>query len=141
MNIEFKKDSYILTTDKKKLNTSAIHRVLSVNEWTKGISFDTVKKSIKKSLCFGLYKDGNNVGFARVVSDYATILYISDIFILEAHKSDELLGWMVESILKHPDLRYVKNWLLRNDNDLDAFSKNGFVKYEGANKILVKRNL
>lgn len=140
MNVEFNKGSYIFNTDKKKLNTTVIHKVLSKNEFTKGVTFDTVKKSIKKSLCFGLYKDGQNVGFARIVSDYATISYISDIFILEEHYTEELYAWMVESILSHPELVDVKNWLVKNNNGYSVYDKFGFEKYDEAQKILIKRN-
>lgn len=140
MNVEFTKNDYILNTDKKKLNTTVIHRYLSQTGLTKGISFDTVKRSIKKSLCFGLYKDGNNVGFARIVSDYATISYISDIFIVSEHHSDELYSWMIESILSHPELVNVKNWLIKNNNGHSAYDKFGFIKYDEADKIMIKRN-
>ena len=140
MNLEFNKNGYVFNTDKKKLNTTVIHRVLSQNAFTKGVSFDTVKRSIKKSLCFGLYKEGRNVGFARIVSDYATISYISDIFIVEEHFSEELYSWMIESIMSHPELVKVKNWLIKNNNGYSVYDKFGFTKYDEADKILIKRN-
>lgn len=140
MNLEFTKNGYVLNTDKKKLNTTVIHRVLSQNTFTKGVTFDTVKRSIKKSLCFGLYHEGRNIGFARIVSDYATISYISDIFILEEHFSEELYSWMVESVMSHPELVNVKNWLVKNSNNYTVYDKFGFTKYDEAEKILIKRN-
>jgi len=140
MNVEFKTEGYVLTTDKKKLNTTVIHKQLSASEWTKGITFDTVKRSIKKSLCFGLYYEGIHVGFARVVSDYATLSYISDIFIIGNHNSLELLGWMVDSIMTHPEIKDVRNWLIKTDNDFDFYDARGFIKYDDADKLMIKRN-
>jgi hypothetical protein len=140
MNLEFTKNGYVLNTDKKKLNTTVIHRVLSQKTFTKGVTFDIVKRSIKKSLCFGLYHEGRNIGFARIISDYATISYISDIFILEEHFSEELYSWMVESVMSHPELVNVKNWLVKNSNDYTVYDKFGFTKYDEAEKILIKRN-
>lgn len=139
MNVEFKTEGYLLTTDKKKLNTTVIHKQLSASEWTKGITFDTVKRSIKKSLCFGLYNDGKHIGFARVVSDYATLSYISDIFILGDHENEELLGWMVDSIMAHPEITDVKNWLIKTSKNFDFYNARGFILYDDADKLMIKR--
>ena len=140
MNVEFRKQDYLISTDKKKLNTTIIHRVLNTSEWIKGVSFDTVKRSIKKSLCFGLYKEDKQIGFARIVSDHATISYISDLFILDEYRTDDLCKWLMDSILSHPELQNVKNWLVKTSNSYDFYKGYGFIMYDQADTIMIKRS-
>lgn len=90
-------------------------------------------------MCFGLYNDGKHIGFARVVSDYATLSYISDIFILGDHENEELLGWMVDSIMAHPEITDVKNWLIKTSKNFDFYNARGFILYDDADKLMIKR--
>lgn len=78
---------YEISTDKKLLDLAMIHDFLANQSyWAKGIPFEVMKKSIENALCFGVYHQGQQVGFARVVTDYATIAYVGDVFILEPYR-------------------------------------------------------
>jgi hypothetical protein len=85
--LETHKKDYTISTDKNRLDISLIHNFLTNKSgWSDGISYEKVKASIDNSLNFGLYHNGIQIGFARVISDYATIAYLGDIFILEEYR-------------------------------------------------------
>jgi GNAT superfamily N-acetyltransferase len=110
---ELSKDGYLLSTDKQKLDTGTIHQYLS-NEtyWAPGVPLEVVQRSIDNSVCFGIYHNGNQVGFARVVTDKATFAYLADVFVLPAHRGKGLSKWMIGFIHDHPELQGLRRWLL-----------------------------
>jgi GNAT superfamily N-acetyltransferase len=107
-------DSYQISTEKEKLDIELIHAFLSEESyWAAGRSLQSVKKSIQHSICFGVYDlDDQQVGLARVVTDYATIAWICDLFIIEGHRGKGLGKHLVKTIVEHPDLKNVRRYLL-----------------------------
>ena len=93
--------------------------------WAQGRSIETVRKSIEHSLCFGVYAAGQQVGFARVVTDYATFAWLADVFILESHRGLGLSKWLVECIVTHPDLQNLKNFLLATKDAHELYRRYG----------------
>ncbi|PKV49068.1 acetyltransferase (GNAT) family protein [Aquimarina sp. MAR_2010_214] len=128
-NIVTSKDNYTISTDKNKLDISMIHNFLT-NEsgWSDGISYDIVKTSIENSLNFGLYSGDKQIGYARVISDYATIAYLGDIFILKKHRGLGLSKWLMEIIMEHPDLQNLRRWILLTSTAEWLYEKYGFTK-------------
>ena len=106
---EWRQGEYSISTDKRLLDLSAIHSFLTTSYWAKGIPFETVKKSIEHSLNFGVYKEGNQVGFARVITDYATYAYIGDVYILEDYRGQGLSKWLMQVIADHSELQACEN--------------------------------
>jgi GNAT superfamily N-acetyltransferase len=103
---EYQRGNYIISTDKTRLNLNLIHEFLSQRSyWAQGRSLATVQNSIEHSLCFGVYNDTQQVGFARVVTDYATFAWLCDVFILETHRGKNLGKWLIECVTAHPDLQ------------------------------------
>jgi GNAT superfamily N-acetyltransferase len=101
-----------IDTDQRRLDLGMIHDFLARSHWAKGIPFDVMRKAIANSLAFGLYSDGRQIGFARVVSDYATFGYLADVFVVEEERNAGLGTWLVKTILAHPDLKGMRRWLL-----------------------------
>ena len=81
---------YTFSTDKTKLDIKVIHDFLSTSYWAQNIPIEIVKRSIENSLCFGVYFNNEQIGFARVISDHATFAYLADVFILEEHRGKGL---------------------------------------------------
>ena len=99
---EWHKANYICSTDKSKLQIDIIHDFLcNRSYWAKGRTLAQVKRSIDHSECFGVYKDKNQVGFARVVSDFTIYAYILDVFVLEEERGNGLGKFLMECIMKH----------------------------------------
>ena len=130
MLFEEKKDNYLISTDAAKLNVELIHDFLcNISYWAEGIPFETVKRSVENSTCFGVYDNENNqVGFARVISDLATIGYIGDVFIIPEHRGKGLSKWLMECMLKHPDLQNFRRWFLITRDAHDLYKGYGFTE-------------
>lgn len=96
--------------------------------WAQGIPRSILEKCIENSLCFGVYdQEGKQVGFARVVTDYATYAYIADVFILEAQRGLGLSKWLMECIMSHPDLQGLRRWNLATRDAHGLYARYGFT--------------
>ena len=106
-------DDYYVSTDPRRIDRELVHRLLSESSaWARSIPREVSDRAIENSLCFGLYSSRGQVGFARVVTDYATFAYVEDVFVVEARRHGGLAGRLVNAILSHPDLRGIKSWWL-----------------------------
>ena len=113
LHYEARKNEFLISTDPSLLNVEMIHHYLSKESyWAMNIPRDVVKRSISNSLCFGLYKKDNQIGFARLVTDKATFAYLADVFILETHRGKGLAKWLIETIQSHPELQVLRRWML-----------------------------
>ena len=113
--------TFLISTDRSKLDIDVIHRFLTRSYWAEGIPRETVARSIENSLCFGIYNGGDQVGFARVVSDYATYAYIADVFILEPYRGRGLAKELMASVMAHPKLQGLRRWSLGPGNHSESF--------------------
>jgi GNAT superfamily N-acetyltransferase len=117
-----------ISTDKSKLDLAVIHEFLSRSYWAAGIPLEVVKKSIEHSLCFGLYYGSEQVGFARVISDFATFAYLADVFILEAHRGRGLAKRLMGEIMSHPELQGLRKFSLSTKDAHDLYRQFGFAE-------------
>ena len=115
-----------VSTDPNKIYLGLVHSFLTNSYWSKGIPLQTVQRSIQHSLCFGVYNSNRQVGFARVISDYATYAYLADVFILQEQRGQGLSMWLMECILAHPELRGLRRWALVTRDAHDLYRKFGF---------------
>jgi GNAT superfamily N-acetyltransferase len=116
-----------IDTDKARLDLSLIHDFLVRSHWAPGIPFDVMKRAIDNSLAFGLYRDGCQIGFARVVTDHATFAYLADVFVVEAERGRGLGRYLVETILAYPELQGLRRWLLGTRNAHGLYKRCGFA--------------
>ena len=128
MNDEaFAKKGYQISTDNSFLDFDAIFNYLDQQSyWAKGIPAARLKKAMEHSLCFGVYKDGLQAGFARVVTDRATFAYLCDVFILPAYQGAGLSKWMMQTIMAHPDLQGLRRWSLATLDAHGLYKQFGF---------------
>lgn len=120
-------DEFEISDDRSRLDIKLIHEFLSTETyWASGRDAETVKRSIENSLSFGVYKDGEQVGFARVLTDYATFAWIADVFVLKKHRGRGLSKWLMEVILAHPDLQGFRRWVLATKDAQELYRKFGF---------------
>lgn len=85
-----------------------------------------MQRSLDHSLNFGIFKKDQQVGFARVVTDFATFAWIADVFILEEHRGQGLAKCLMESILSHPQLQGFRRWVLATKDAHELYRKFGF---------------
>ena len=130
MSTEWRRGEYLISTDKERLNVELVHRFLKGSYWASGIPEEIVRRSIDNSLVFGVYTEDEQVGFARVVTDYATFAYLADVFVLEAHRGRGLGKWMIEVITSHPRLQGLRRWMLATRDAHKLYRRYGFAELE-----------
>ena len=129
---------YKISTDKDKLDLMAIHDFLTNRSyWAIGRSFETVKRSIENSICFGVYDSSDKlVGFARVLTDYAVFAYIMDVFILEDYRKQGLGKQLMSAIMQHSELQGLKRIMLATNDAQELYEKYGFKRTVTPEKIM-----
>ncbi len=121
------RDFYV-STDKNKLDVELIHHFLNNDSyWAKGRSMETVRKSIDNSLCFGVFEEAAQIGFARVVTDYSVFAWIMDVFILNNYRKNGLGRKLMDAIMSHPALQNLQRWGLATDDAHGLYEKYGFI--------------
>ena len=110
---EVTQDEYSISTNPAKIDVVMVHQYLSEESyWAKNIPLTVVQKSIDHSLCFGLFHQNKQIGFARLITDRATFAYLADVFIIEAYRGKGLSKWLMQTIHAHPELQGLRRWLL-----------------------------
>jgi N-acetylglutamate synthase-like GNAT family acetyltransferase len=118
-----------ISTDKSLLNFDVIYHYLDVESyWAKGIPAEKLKRAIDNSICFGVYQDNEQIGFARVITDKATFGYIADVFILPGSRNIGLSKWLMQTIINHPDLQGLRRWSLATADAQGLYSQFGFTE-------------
>jgi len=135
--VNYRRGDYEISTDCERLSLDVIHEFLTNCYWAKGISREIVARSISHSLCFGIYDDtGAQVGFARVVSDFSTVAYLGDVFVLESHRGRGLSKWLMECVLKHPTLQNLRRWILLTRDAHGLYSQFGFTSVKAPERYM-----
>ncbi len=130
---------YLISTDKTKLDLDTIHAYLFDCYWAKGIPKETVVRSIENSLCFGVYRDDEQVGFCRVITDYATFMYLADVFILEAHRGQKLGVALIDAVVNHPDLQGIRTWTLLTRDAHGLYQKFAFENHVDPTRFMIRK--
>ena len=120
------RDSFTISCDPAKVDVSVVAEYLASSYWARGIPRSTVEKSIGGSLCFSLLDGTRQVGFARVISDRATIAYLGDVFVLPEYRGRGLGSWLVSCVLSHPELAGLRRWILITRDAHPLYGKFGF---------------
>ena len=128
----------VISTDKKLLDVTMIHAYLSERSyWAEGRSLDTVKKSIENSLCFGLYnQQSQQLGFARVATDFAIFGYLMDVFVLEEYRGQGLGKKLIEFVVNHPDIKNLRRVGLATSDAHGLYRQFGFCPVSSPEKMM-----
>ena len=127
--IEIRFEDFTIITDKSKLDLMAIHDFLSkYSGWSDNIPFEKVKTSIDHSLNFGLFHKDKQIGFARVISDFSTIAYLGDIYVLDTYRGQGLSKKLMDAVINHPMLQGLRRWILLTSTADWLYEKYGFKK-------------
>ena len=123
---QWNRGEYLISTDPARLDLPIIHTFLDASYWARGRSVEVVTRSIENSLPFGVYMGERQVGFARVITDYATFAWLADVFVLEEFRGQGLGKWLIEVILSHPDLQGFRRWVLATKDAHEIYRPFGF---------------
>lgn len=136
--MKWHKDAYLISDNPEDLDYDVIHRFLSQSYWAEKIPRNIVEELCKNSLCFGIYLDGGQVGFGRLITDYATFAFVSDVFVLEEHRNRGLADWMLVCMKEHPRMQGLRRWMLATKDAHALYSKHGFVPMKNPDWFMEK---
>ncbi|HKF23951.1 MAG TPA: GNAT family N-acetyltransferase [Candidatus Angelobacter sp.] len=133
-------DEFEISTDNTRLDVPAVHAFLTASYWAKGIPLPVVERSVRNSICFGIYRGHEQVGFARVVSDRATFAYLADVYVLPGFRGRGLAKWLMECIMAHPDLQGLRRWSLLTRDAHRLYQAFGFEPLHAPERWMEKHD-
>jgi len=140
-HLSIKKDDFLISTDKSKLDIDAIHEFLSTKAyWCLNIPKEKVITAIENSLCFGVYHGDKQIGFARIITDYSTIAYLGDVYVLEAYRGKGISKWLMETVMGHPALQGLRRWILLTGDAHALYRKFGWTDIADPTKWMELHN-
>lgn len=128
---QWQRDEFRISSDKSELDLAVTHAFLATTSWAQGISLATVQQSIDNSLCFGLYHQRQQIGFARLVTDYTTFGYLCDVFVIPEFARQGLAKWLMDCMLEHPVLQRLRRIMLVTSSAPGLYQQ---VGYQPVNK-------
>lgn len=139
--MEWKKGKYVISTDRRRLDLNLIHDFLNQESyWATGRSLRTIARSIRHSVSFGIYAGKRQVGFARVVTDFATFAWIGDVFVIKEHRGKGLSKWLMQVMLGHPRLQKFRRWALATMDAQGLYAQFGFVPLKRPERWMERRD-
>ena len=140
--VEYRRGEFVISTDPGRLDLDLIHNFLTNCYWAQGVPREVVARSIEHALCFGVYDGGGGaqVGFARVISDFATVAYVGDVFVLESHRGRGLGKWLMQCIVQHPALQNLRRWILTTRDAHGLYADVGFTAVKFPERYMERHN-
>lgn len=138
--VESSRDGIVVSSDPARLDVDSIHGFLTESYWSRGISLETVRRSLGNSLCFGAYDGASQIGFARVITDAATWARLMDVYVIESHRGRGLGKWLVELVLDHPLLQRLKAITLGTADAQGLYRRFGFRELADPSREMWKRH-
>lgn len=127
---------YRLTDKPAEIDAKAAHAYLVRSYWAKGIPLEIVRKSIGNSLCVAILHDEEQIAFARIISDFATFAYLTDVYVLEDYRGMGLASAMLRHLRDHPSLQGLRRWMLFTVDAQPLYAQNGWSQYPHPERVM-----
>ena len=125
-----------ISTDKSRLQVDVIHQFLTQTYWAKGRTLEEVKTSIDNCICFGVYSEEEQIGFARIATDYVVFAYLMDVFILPEYRGKGYSKELMKAINESPELQNCKIWMLKTADAHNLYKQFGYTELSAPEKIM-----
>ena len=140
----FHLNDFLISTEPEKIDVDMVHHYLAHESyWAEGIARELVERSLRYSLCFGVYDcsgtDETQIGFARVISDYSSFAYLADVFVLSRYRGQGLGKWLISCILAHTELQGLRKWTLNTKDAHALYEHFGFRQNPEPDTYMVNR--
>ena len=135
---EWQRDGFTISTDPARLDLDGTYAWLTASYWARDIPRDVFDRSVRHALCFGVYEGARQVGFARVVTDFATVAYVGDVYVLEPWRGRGLSRWLMEVMTSHPELQGFRRWILLTRDAHGLYRKFGFTPLASPDRWMEK---
>ncbi len=137
MDYTITKNEFTISTDKNKIDIDYVHEFLTNSYWSPGVPMETVERAMENSLCFGIYNNDKQVGYARMVTDKATFAYLADVFIDENYRGNGLGKWLIETVLAHPELQGLRRIMLATKDAHKIYEQLGFTAIPNPDRYMI----
>ncbi len=137
--LEWSQGEYVISTDPARLDVDAVLRFLATSYWASERRPEVIRRSLEHSLTFGVYHGSKQIGMARVVTDYATFAWLCDVFIDPAYRGHGLGKWLMATIMSHPELQDLRQWLLATRDAHGLYRQVGFTEIPNPARWMLKR--
>ena len=127
--MEWQRDGYTLSDDPSRIDLDTTCRLLAGCYWAADRPRETIERSIHNSICCGLYRGAEQIGFARLVTDRATFAWVCDVVVDPDHRSAGLGKWLVECVISHPQVAGMLQ-LLKTRDAHGLYERFGFGREE-----------
>jgi len=125
--MQITRDNLVIDTNRDRLDLDLIQRFFEKESyWAARRTAEQTRTAVENSICFGLYHDERQIGFARVVTDMATFAYLGDVFVLSEYRGQGLGKWLMETVMSHPDLQGLRRWVLATRDAHGLYRQIGF---------------
>ena len=138
MVYEAREGDTLVSCDRRKLDLKRIHAFLTRSYWSEGVSRELVERSIEHSIPFGVYAGGEQVGFARVISDRASYAYLADVYIEEPFRGTGLSKLLMRAVMEHPELQRLRRWILGTRDAQGLYRQFGFTELQRPERWMEK---
>jgi GNAT superfamily N-acetyltransferase len=139
--MEWKKELYLITDDQSRIQLDIVIKFLcEESSWAQDIPPETIEVSILNSLCFSIFDDTKQIGFARVITDYSVFGYLEDVFINTAYRGAGIGQWLIDCILSHPNVKRLKTLMLTTEDAQGLYAKFGFTKVANPGMVMERYN-
>jgi len=140
--MEWKSGKYFITDDKNAIDMQAVVRfICEESYWAKDIPSETQRKAMENSLCFSLYYENKQIGFARIISDYSIFGYLEDVYIDSSYRGNGLGKWLLECLLSHPAVKCLKKIMLSTTDAQSFYKKFGFKDLKKPEYVMEHYNM
>jgi GNAT superfamily N-acetyltransferase len=138
MAYEVREGDVLISCDRSRLDVERVHAFLTNAYWSEGVSRETIERGIENSIPFSLYLEGEQVGFARVISDRASYAYLADVYIEEPHRGKGLSKLLMRAVMAHPELRGLRRWILGTRDAHGLYRQFGFTEMQRPERWMEK---
>jgi len=134
--IEYIKDDFHITSDTRKVDVNAVYLLLQQSYWANTRDREVIIKSLENSLCFSLFHKDKQIGFTRVITDCATFGYLCDVIISDEYRNKGLGQWLIDCVMKHPDIQNLRRWFLITKDAQEFYKKHGFCNLNNPERFM-----
>ncbi|HON28916.1 MAG: GNAT family N-acetyltransferase [Mesotoga sp.] len=137
--MEWFREEYSVSDKTEKVQRKVVNDyIINRSYWGKGRTCEQMNRAMNNSICFSLFKREEQIGFARVITDYALIFYLADVFVLEEHRRKGLGRWLIECVLDYPPIKNIKGMLNTKDAH-SLYEKYGFKILDDPRSTMIRR--
>lgn len=128
--------AYETSSDPARLDIDAVHAFLSRTYWAQDMPREVLERALAHSLCFSAWHAGQQVGFARLVTDQATFAYLADVYVLEAHRGKGVSRLLMDEVMRHPCVPGLRRMMLVTRDAHGLYEKYGFRALAAPERVM-----